>query len=88
MHDNLIVEVKNVITNSINASLSADQMPDDFQLAGNVLDSMAVTNLIIALEEYFGIMFDDDGLTPEDFETVASLSKLVESKLQFSDDRH
>lgn len=81
MSNSVTNEVKKVITNSVSASIGAEQITDDFQLAGNVLDSMAVTNLILALEEYFDFMFDDDDLSAEDFETVATLSKLVAQKL-------
>ena len=84
MDNNVTTEVKKIIINSVNASLSHDEMPDDFPLAGNILDSMAVTNLIIALEEHFGFTLDDEELSAEDFETIISLSKLVEQKLHSS----
>jgi acyl carrier protein len=59
-------------------------LPDSFKLAGEALDSMAVTNLTLALEEHFGFVFDDEDLAAEDFETVASLSRLVTRKLDES----
>lgn len=77
----MISEVKNVICNTVMTSMSPDDLTDDFQLAGNALDSMAATNLILALEEYFGFVFDDEELSAEDFETVASLSNLVAQKV-------
>ena len=81
MSHTLSLEVKQIITNSVNSSIPASKMPDDFQLAGNVLDSMAVTSLIIALEDHFGFTLNDEELTAEDFETVSSLTKLIEQKL-------
>ena len=81
MSIDVISEVKFVICSSVHSSLAGDQLTDDFELAGNVLDSMAVTNLIIALEEHFDFILDDDDLSAEDFETVASLSKLVDRNL-------
>jgi acyl carrier protein len=42
---------------------------------------MAVTNLILALEDYFDVEFDDDDLSAEAFETVATLTDLVVSKM-------
>jgi acyl carrier protein len=41
---------------------------------------MAVTNLILAIEEHFGFNFDDEELSAEAFETVASLAALVQQK--------
>lgn len=81
MDSQLVKEIKSIIVNSIGGEVAADSMPDDFALAGNVLDSMAVTNLILALEEYFDISFDDEDLSVEHFESVASLTVLVERKL-------
>ncbi|HEY8472307.1 MAG TPA: acyl carrier protein [Natronosporangium sp.] len=44
------------------------------------LDSMAVVELVVAIEERFGVSFDEDEVTAEVFETVGSLAALVESK--------
>jgi acyl carrier protein len=45
------------------------------------LDSMAVVNVITALEEHFDIMVDDDEISAKTFETVGSLAQFVEQKL-------
>jgi len=45
------------------------------------LDSMAVANLIGALEERFGFVVEDDEIDGSTFATVASLATFVESKL-------
>lgn len=45
------------------------------------LDSMAIVNLIGALEARFGIMFDDDEISGETFATVGSLMSLIGAKL-------
>jgi acyl carrier protein len=77
----LLDDVKNVIISSVGNELTPDMIDENFPLVGNILDSMAVTNLILALEEYFGFMFEDDDLSAEAFETVGSLAQLVERKL-------
>ena len=53
------------------------------RLFGNLpeLDSLAVVNVISALEEHFGIVIDDDDITADVFETVGSVARLVEGKL-------
>ncbi len=81
MDNQILSEIKNVIVHSIGGDFSIDSLDGDFQLVGNILDSMAVTTLIISLEEHFGFMFDDEDLDAESFETINSLSKLVEKKL-------
>jgi len=42
---------------------------------------MAVVNVIAALEERFGILFEDDEVTAEMFETVGTLCEAVKRKL-------
>jgi len=84
MKNQMIPKVKSVICNTVITNMSPDDLPDDFELAGNALDSMAVTNLILALEEYFGFVFEDEELSAEDFETIASLSTLVAQKVDSS----
>ena len=53
------------------------------QLLGSLpeLDSLAVVELVTALEDRFDIEVDADAMTAETFETLGSLSAMVESKL-------
>jgi acyl carrier protein len=81
MANHIIAEVKEVIGNSVKIGMAPENMPDDLRLAGDSLDSMAVTSLVLGLEEHFGFTFDDEDLSAEAFETVATLSQLVEKKL-------
>ena len=81
MDNNFLKEIKEVIINSVGTKLKPEDLSTDFQLAGNILDSMAVTNLILALEEHFGFAFDDDDLSAEAFETVETLAELVKQKV-------
>ena len=52
-------------------------------LLGNLpeLDSMAVLELVAALEQRFAVTIDDDDVTAEAFDTLGSLTALVDSKL-------
>ncbi len=72
---------KLIIADSIGGELKNKPLPGNLKLIGNVLDSMAVTNLIASLEATFGFVFDDEDLTAESFETVDSLLDLVKKKL-------
>ncbi len=44
-------------------------------------DSMAVVNLITAIEEQVGCAIEDDEITAEVFDTVGTLSEFIERKL-------
>ena len=46
------------------------------------LDSMAVLELVAALEQRFGVTIDDDEVTAEVFDTLGSLAALVGDKVR------
>ena len=61
----------------------AEAMDASAPLLGAIpeLDSMAVVNVITALEEHFGISVADDEIGAASFATLGSLSAFVEQKL-------
>jgi acyl carrier protein len=75
-------KVKAVIADTVGGEYRGKEIPDDLKLVGNILDSMAVTKLVVALEENFDFAFEDEDLSAEAFETVASLYELVLKKTQ------
>jgi acyl carrier protein len=44
------------------------------------LDSMAILELVLELEQRFDIEFDDDDITADVFETLGSLAAFVDAK--------
>lgn len=76
-------EVKNTLSNVLNLGELRNSLREDSALLGNIpeLDSMAVVNVITALEEQFGITVDDDEISAKTFETLGSLTRFVEQKL-------
>ena len=81
MDRKVIQDIKKVIINSVGSGVPIDSLTEDFPLVGNILDSMAITNLILALEEHFDFIFDDDELSAEVFETVGSLTDFINQKV-------
>ena len=57
---------------ALDATTPLDSIPE--------LDSMAAVELIIELEQRFGIEVDDDDVTAELFETIGSLAAFVNAK--------
>ena len=74
------LEIKNLIKHTVDMSLALDKLEDNFKIAGDLLDSMAVTNLILAIEEHFGFIFTDDDLSLETFSTLESLATVVHNR--------
>ncbi|MDC0662365.1 phosphopantetheine-binding protein [Marinobacter sp. SS21] len=60
---------------------AAEDIDPNAELTTLGLTSMAATNLLIDLEDEFGVEFSDDLLTPEVFRTVASLETAIEGLL-------
>lgn len=53
---------------------------DDSLLERGILDSMAIVKLIAFLEERFGVAMTDEEFDPDNFETLAAIQSLVDSK--------
>ena len=76
-------DVKAVLVSVLGIEDRADTIDTGTELLGSLpeLDSMAVLELVAALEERFGVTIDDDDVTAEAFETLGSLTGLVAGKL-------
>lgn len=63
--------------------LGAMPLKQETRLLGSLpeLDSMAVVNLIMALEQQFGFIVEDDEISAAHFATVGTLTSFVEGKL-------
>ena len=75
-------DVKNVLISALGVKNNAASLGPSTPLLGSLpeLDSMGVLQLVHALEEHFHITIEDDEVTEELFETLASLASFVESK--------
>ena len=76
--------VKDVVVETLGIEDRAATLDAGTPLLGTLpeLDSMAVLEVILALEERFGIAIDGDDVTADAFETLASLAALVDAKLR------
>jgi acyl carrier protein len=74
-------DVKAVVVETLGIEDRADAIDATTPLLGSVpeLDSMAVLELILALEERFDVTLDGQDVTAEAFESLASLTALVDS---------
>jgi acyl carrier protein len=76
-------DVKQILIDILNLGEQGHTMNAHTRLLGSIpeLDSMAVVNVITALEEHFGIAVEDDEISAATFETLGSLADFVASKL-------
>lgn len=76
-------EVKQIVIDVLALGPAGRALDEHSALLGSIpeLDSMAVVQLIGALEEQFGFTVDDDEISAETFATLGSLTAFVKHKL-------
>jgi len=76
-------QVREILRDVLSLGARADRLNANSALLGAVpeLDSMAVVNVIAALEDRFGFTVDDDEISGATFATFASLIAFVDSKV-------
>ncbi|MBS0366440.1 MAG: acyl carrier protein [Proteobacteria bacterium] len=76
-------QIRKVLRDSLNLGARADRLTADTALLGGLpeFDSMAVVNVVAALEDEFGIAVSDDELSADVFATVGTLTQFVDGKL-------
>jgi len=75
-------DVKNVLISALGVKDNVTSIGPSTPLLGSLpeLDSMGVLQLVHALEEHFHITIEDEEVTEELFETLASVAHFVEAK--------
>jgi acyl carrier protein len=76
-----VAAVRTVVIETLGIEDRADILDATTPLASlPELDSMALLELVVELEQRFGIAVEDDEVTAEVFETIGSLAAYVEAK--------
>ncbi|WP_434318703.1 acyl carrier protein [Leifsonia sp. P73] len=75
--------VREVLIETLELNQAPADLTRDTALFGALpeLDSFGVVHLVVALEERFDIVIDDDEFGADLFETVGSLTDFVDAKL-------
>jgi len=74
--------IREVIISQSGTSSLESILTDDLPLfETQALDSLAIFELIVGLEQRYGIEIFDDEAVPENFGTVKAIAQFVESKL-------
>ncbi|UGQ46223.1 acyl carrier protein [Massilia endophytica] len=76
-------EVKKIVIEVLALGAAGEALDAHSALLGSLpeLDSMAVVQLIGALEDHFGFSVDDDEISAANFATLGSLADFVKFKL-------
>jgi acyl carrier protein len=79
-----VEDVKAVVVETLGIEDRAATLDATTPLLGSLpeLDSMAVLEIVMALQQRFDIVVEDEDVTAEVFETLASLAAFVDGKLR------
>ncbi len=77
-------DVKAVVVATLNLERRADDLVPDTRLLGDLpeLDSIAVVELLVALQDRFGIEIQDDEVVGNIFETLGQLTAFIDAKVR------
>ena len=73
-------KVKTFIRESFLFDSTAQIEDGDSLLEKGIIDSTGVLELILYLEEEFGIKIEDEEVIPENLDSVANIEKLIKNK--------
>ena len=79
----VVEDIKTMLADVLSLGARKNQLTEATPLIGSIpeLDSMAVVNVITALEDRFGNSVEDDEISADTFATLGSLVAFVENKL-------
>ena len=82
--DNTVEAVRAILAQSLSLGARTAQLNAQSRLLGAVpeLDSLAVVNILTAVEDRFGVIIHDDEISAQTFSTFGSLVEFIETKLQ------
>lgn len=80
---NVAEDIKTMLADVLSLGARKSLLTESTPLLGSIpeLDSMAVVNVITAMEDRFGISVEDDEISADTFATLGSLVGFVQGKL-------
>jgi acyl carrier protein len=75
-------EIKNLLIERLFLRMRPEEIPDDAPLLETLgIDSVALFELVVGLEDVYGITFEEEEFRLSLFRNVASIADFVEQKL-------
>jgi acyl carrier protein len=73
-------KVKTFIRENFLFDSSAQIEDDDSLLEKGIIDSVGVLELVLYLEEEYGVKLEDEEVIPENLDSIANIDNLIRSK--------
>lgn len=83
MSESIMHQLKEIIAYKLDVNLSIEEIDENVSLYedGLGLDSIAIVDLIVAIEKEFSLKIDDEELNAELFNNLSNLAQFLQLKL-------
>jgi acyl carrier protein len=84
MSDVIVNQLKDIIANKLDVNLAYDEINENVSLFedGLGLDSIAIVDLIVSIEDTFSLSIEDEELNADLFKNLKILAEFVRNKLK------
>lgn len=84
MSEVIVNQLKDIIANKLDVNLAYDEIDENVSLFedGLGLDSIAIVDLIVSIENTFSLSIEDEELNADLFKNLKILAEFVHSKLK------
>lgn len=70
-------QIRQILAENGRLAVSVDRLADDADLFAAGLDSLAIVNVLMSIEEHFDIELPDELLSRRSFASIASITRVV-----------
>jgi acyl carrier protein len=80
--EQLVAEITKIVTERLELQMDPSELSADSHLMDDLgLDSAAILDVVVGIEETFGVDFDIAGTSEDDFQSIRALARYVQTRI-------